>query len=176
MRLAWRQNNLAALHWAADNRNANYSNSSIRTSKGRLSTRRRVRSQARSSPVRGHAKGVEFDIWTKLPARCPFFLQQKTPPSHWSVFPFLHANSPAKSINKRIRQICGDRLPVLTSHEIGGHGCVSALFEAGLTPRAIAELVGRDEGTTSHYGNTTEQAKIETLDRVFGENCTHFAI
>lgn len=99
-------------------------------------------------------------------------------PSHPDllVFPFLHAHSPAKSINKRIRQICGDRLPVLTSHEIGGHGCVSALLEAGLTPRAIAELVGKDEGTISHYGNTTDRVKIETVDRVFGENCTHFAI
>ena len=87
------------------------------------------------------------------------------------VFPFLANTGPAKSFNKRVKQVCGDELEVLTSHEIGSHGCITMLIEAGLSNREIAEIVGKDEKTISLYGATTDKVKLNTIDRVFRENC-----
>ena len=59
------------------------------------------------------------------------------------LFPYIAITSPARCSNKRIVQVCEDSLEHLTSHEIGSHGCISMLIEAGFTEREISEITGK---------------------------------
>jgi len=88
------------------------------------------------------------------------------------LFPYIANTSPARCFNKRIAQVCGDNLVHLTSHEIGSHGCVSMLIEAGFTTREISEITGKAEQTIRLYGQSSTRSKLTAVQSVFGDSGT----
>ena len=86
------------------------------------------------------------------------------------LFPYIANTSPARCFNKRIVQVCGDHLEHLTSHEIGSHGCISMLIEAGFTEREISEITGKAMQTIKLYGQSSARAKLSAVQSVFGDS------
>ena len=83
------------------------------------------------------------------------------------VFPYLGTASACKNFNRRTDDIIAGKLPRLTSHEIGGHGCITLLLEDGLTDREISEITGKSIETIRIYGSATRKVKSERVAGVF---------
>jgi len=83
------------------------------------------------------------------------------------VFDCLKSD-PCNWINKNIREICGIHLDPMTGHEVGSHGAISTLLEAGYTPRVISEITNKSEETIKHYGKTSLAARSAIANQVFG--------
>ena len=88
-------------------------------------------------------------------------------PEHY-VFPYIGEKSASKNFNRTVDRISSGKLPRLTSHEIGSHGCISILIDEGLTDREISEITGKSVETIKIYGAATRTVKAKKVDGVFG--------
>ena len=95
---------------------------------------------------------------------------------HLRVFPFFKQGRDAcQPMNKRIKEICGDKLPVLTTHELGGHTAVSVLKEQGLSDRQVAHIVDKDESTIRLYGQLSQKESLDAVNHAFGDFFPQFS-